>query len=186
MFEKLLEQLALALESRKIPYMLIGGQAVLLYGEPRLTADVDITLGREAEQVGEIIGMIKDLGWKVLVEDPETFVRQTLVLPCQDPHSKIRTDFIFSFSPYEKQALDRAQKVSMGRAQVRYASVEDVLIHKVIAGRPRDWDDVKNLLIKNPSVDRSYIRRWLEQFEQSLSQPFLARFDSLLKSSRGA
>jgi hypothetical protein len=26
--------------------MIIGGQAVLLYGEPRLTKDIDITLGR--------------------------------------------------------------------------------------------------------------------------------------------
>jgi len=25
--------------------MVIGGQAVLLYGEPRLTRDIDITLG---------------------------------------------------------------------------------------------------------------------------------------------
>ena len=45
MFERLLSRLAAALDSAKIPYMIIGGQAVLLYGEPRLTKDIDITLG---------------------------------------------------------------------------------------------------------------------------------------------
>ncbi|GJL55165.1 MAG: hypothetical protein NPIRA02_22970 [Nitrospirales bacterium] len=32
------------LKRRRIPYMVIGGQAVLVYGEPRLTRDIDVTL----------------------------------------------------------------------------------------------------------------------------------------------
>ncbi len=36
MFQKLLENIASALDERNLPYMVIGGQAVLLYGEPRL------------------------------------------------------------------------------------------------------------------------------------------------------
>jgi hypothetical protein len=43
MFQQLLETIALGLEKRGIPYMVIGGQAVLLYGEPRLTRDIDVT-----------------------------------------------------------------------------------------------------------------------------------------------
>ncbi len=42
MFSKVLELIALALDQHGIPYMLIGGQAVLLYGEPRLTPEVSI------------------------------------------------------------------------------------------------------------------------------------------------
>ena len=45
MFEKLLKRLAVALDHVGLPYMVFGGQAVLLYGEPRLTRDIDITLG---------------------------------------------------------------------------------------------------------------------------------------------
>jgi hypothetical protein len=44
MFEQLLEAIAWGLERLGIPYMLIGGQAVLLYGEPRLTRDIDTLL----------------------------------------------------------------------------------------------------------------------------------------------
>jgi len=43
MLIRLLEKLSLALEERGIPYMVIGGQAVLVYGVPRLTQDVDVT-----------------------------------------------------------------------------------------------------------------------------------------------
>ena len=44
MFEALLERIGGTIERAGIPYMVIGGQAVLLYGEPRLTQDIDITL----------------------------------------------------------------------------------------------------------------------------------------------
>jgi hypothetical protein len=45
MFQKLIVATAEELEKHKIPYMIIGGHAVILYGEPRLTRDIDITLG---------------------------------------------------------------------------------------------------------------------------------------------
>ncbi|MDT8395705.1 MAG: hypothetical protein RRA32_04540 [bacterium] len=45
MFQELIARIAASLNVRKIPYMIIGGQAVLLYGEPRLTRDIDVTLG---------------------------------------------------------------------------------------------------------------------------------------------
>jgi hypothetical protein len=41
MFEKLISTLGLLLSKNKIPYMIIGGQAVLLYGIPRLTKDIE-------------------------------------------------------------------------------------------------------------------------------------------------
>jgi hypothetical protein len=47
MFQSILVKLAKAFDSQQIPYIVIGGQAVLLYGEPRLTRDINITLGIE-------------------------------------------------------------------------------------------------------------------------------------------
>jgi len=38
MFEEILSKIAASLKKHAIPYMIIGGQAVLLYGEPRLTS----------------------------------------------------------------------------------------------------------------------------------------------------
>jgi hypothetical protein len=51
MFEALLVRIARGLDTRGIPYMLIGGQAVLLYGEPRLTRDIDVSLGVGPEEL---------------------------------------------------------------------------------------------------------------------------------------
>jgi len=85
------------LDEAGIPYMVVGGQAVLLYGEPRLTKDIDITLGVTLESLGKVLALAQHNALNPLV-DPETFTRRTLVLPCQDQQTGIRVDFIFSFS----------------------------------------------------------------------------------------
>ncbi|MCH8038872.1 MAG: hypothetical protein IH977_00820 [Nitrospinae bacterium] len=50
---------------------------------------------------------------------------------------------------------------------VHFASVEDVIIHKIIAGRPRDLEDVRSVLLKNEAVHLDYIRKWLQEFYDS-------------------
>ena len=60
MFEKVLEKIALALDEGRIRYMIIGGQAVLLHGEPRLTRDIDIILGVTVEKLDVVLNSRKE------------------------------------------------------------------------------------------------------------------------------
>jgi len=179
MFEQLLESIAQGLERLGIPYMIIGGQAVLLYGEARLTRDIDITLGTDPGRLREVLDWVQGNGWRVLVETPAEFVGRTMVLPCLDPATGIRIDLIFSFSFYEQQALKRARRVTMGKAEVCFASLEDLIIHKILAGRPRDLEDVRSVLLKNRTVDRDYVHHGLREFDRSLGEKSLERFEKL-------
>lgn len=180
MFELLLEKIARTLDKARIPYMVIGGQAVLLHGEPRLTRDIDITLGITPEQLDRVLSVLDETGLRALA-DPEDFTRRTMVLPCQDPDTDIRVDFLFAFSPYEMQAMEHARPVQMGPTRVRFATPEDLIIHKLVAGRPRDLEDARSVLLKNRGLDTRYIRRWLKEFSTALKQPLLRRFNALFK-----
>lgn len=184
MFERLLERLARELEARSIAYMVIGGQAVLLYAEPRLTRDIDITLGLSADRLPSLREVVAALRLGIRVTEPEDFVRQTLVLPCEEPQTGIRIDFIFSNSAYEAEALSRVKRVRIGASEVRYASVEDLIIHKLVAGRSRDIEDVRGILLKNPSYDADYVRRWLKHFEEITHAPLLAALSGLERGDR--
>jgi hypothetical protein len=161
--------------------MVIGGQAVLLYGEPRLTRDIDITLGMDADGLNRLMDMLPAVPLKVLVENVREFVTRTMVLPALEERSGIRVDFIFSFSPYERQAIGRAVDVKISRSSVKFGSLEDIVIHKIIAGRPRDLEDIRSILLKNPQYDSGYIERWLKEFEDSLGQSFLTVFRCVLQ-----
>ncbi len=180
MFTKLLKTMALELEQKHISYMVIGGQAVLLHGEPRMTRDIDITVGIGTEKLDQMLDVVAAIGLAPLV-DPDDFVLRTMVLPCEHRESHIRVDFIFSLSPYELQAMERVCLVNMEGVDVKFASAEDLVIHKVFAGRPRDMDDVKSVLMKNPGIDSAYIRRWLNELGEATGESFGYRFENVLK-----
>ena len=166
MFQELLIKLARALDDARIPYMVIGGQAVLIHGEPRLTRDIDVTLGVDASQLARVRTAIQTIGLRPVVEDAEDFVRKTNVFPLSAESTPIRIDLIFSFTPYEAEAIRRAVGIRFGDATVRFAAVEDLIIHKMVAGRPRDIEDVRGVLAREPVLDESYVRRWLSSFSE--------------------
>lgn len=182
MFEKILSKIGTSLSKHNLPYMVVGGQAVLVYGEPRLTRDIDITLGVDVDHLGEVLAVVQELNLKPLPQEIESFVRETMVLPALDEHTGIRVDFIFSYTPYETGAIKRAKKVKIMGQEVNIASPEDLIIHKIFAGRPRDIEDVRTVLLKNPDIDLPYIRKWLKQFDESSEEKgFLKTFEEIVK-----
>ncbi|MGD9791977.1 MAG: hypothetical protein AB7V43_00745 [Acidimicrobiia bacterium] len=63
---------------------------------------------------------------------------------------KIETD-------YQLEAHDRAVD--------GWLTVEDVIVHKLIAWRPRDRDDIESILATRPALDRNYIERWAREWQ---------------------
>ncbi len=162
MIQQLIGRIARALDDRKIPYMIIGGQAVLMHGRPRLTQDIDITLGVDTDQFEQVYACAQALKLRSLRPDPERFAEQTKVLVVQGPESGFRVDFLFSNTPYEQKAIRRAVKIEVDGTPARFASPEDLIIHKIFAGRAIDLEDTKAVLLrKGKSLDRAYIRKWL-------------------------
>ncbi len=179
MFQALLAQLSEALDNHNIPYMVIGGQAVLVYGEPRFTKDIDITLGVGVDRLDDVLKIVDAIHWRVLTPTPADFVQKTMVLPCQEDVTGVRLDLVFSFSPYERQAMERVRRIAFLGKEVRFASPEDLIIHKVVAGRARDLEDVKVVQLKNPGMDRVYIEKWLKEFEKALDRNLVETWKKL-------
>jgi len=159
--------------------MIIGGHAVILYSEPRFTRDIDITLGVGSSAAKEIAGLAKSMGLTVLVKNIQSFADKTMVLPVINNKSGIRVDFIFSNSAYEKQALKRVTVKKMDMVKIKYASAEDIIIHKVIAGRPRDIEDIEGILKHYKNLDNKYIRKHLKEFDEGLSADYLKQYEKI-------
>jgi hypothetical protein len=187
MFDETLARIGASLERSGIPYMIIGGQAVLLYGEPRLTRDIDITLGVNIDRLDAIFAVTQCLSLKCLPADVTTFVNQTMVLPTLDEVTGIRVDFIFSYTLYESQAIQRAKKIRILDQDVCFASVEDLIIHKIFAGRPRDIEDVRSVILKNNIYDIVYIEKWLSAFDAASDEKnFLVSFKKIADLGPGS
>lgn len=164
-FAGLLARLSGAFDAHRIPFMLIGGQAVLVHGEPRLTQDIDVTLGVGPSRLHDVLAVCSALGLAPLPEDVTAFVQTTFVLPATDPATGIRVDLIFSTTPYEAEAIGRAERMDVGGGTVPFATAEDLIIHKLFAGRPRDLEDAAGVVRrKGPGLDWAYLRKWCEAF----------------------
>lgn len=179
MYESLLIKIATALQQAGIPYMVIGGQAVLQYGEPRLTRDIDITLGVDVDRLASVLSLVQLAGFQPAMKDYEGFAKRTNVLPVNDEATGIRVDLLFSFSPYEEEAIRRAKPIRVDNHQVQYASVEDIIIHKIVAGRPRDLDDVKGIVARHKQHDAVYIEGWLKSLGDALGSDLVTRYRSV-------
>jgi len=66
---------------------------------------------------------------------------------------------------------------------VRFASCEDLIIHKMVAGRAVDIEDVCHLLTKNrEQLDYDYLRHWLSEFSVLPEhEQVVENFERLLK-----
>jgi hypothetical protein len=153
------------LTARRISFMLIGGQAVLVHGRPRLTEDVDITLGAPPDRWRVILDVCADLSLHPLPEHVEAFVRETYVLPARHDETGLRVDFIFSTTPYEREAIGRAKRIEVAGEAVPFATAEDLIIHKLFAGRPRDVEDAVGVVQRSGAgLDWTYLGRWVAEF----------------------
>jgi len=171
--KKLLKKIAKHLFLEGIEYMVIDGQAVLIYGEPRLTKDIDITLKLNIHELQKVLKIVKKLKLKLLVSDVEDFVKETFVFPTLDQNTGFRIGFIFSVSEYEKTAIERVNKLEIDKVKVNFASTEDIIIHKIISGRERDLENVKKIILKNKKNDFDYILNWLKFFENILEEKLI-------------
>jgi len=164
-FSRFIAKIARELQARRLPFMLIGGQAVLLHGSPRLTEDIDITLGVDPGRLPDLLDVCAALQLEPLPEEVERFVRQTFVLPVHHEASRIRVDFVFSSTPYEREAIERAVFVELAGASVPFASAEDLIIHKLFAARARDLEDAASVVRrKREQLDWGYLERWVKEF----------------------
>jgi hypothetical protein len=184
-FSRLIGTVARELSRRDLPFMLIGGQAVLLHGEPRLTQDIDVTLGVAPDRLRDVLAVCETSGLRPLPEAPERFVRETFVLPAVEPDTGIRVDFIFSTTPYESQAIARAVHVNVGGERVPFASAEDLILHKLFAGRPRDLEDAAGVVRRKPGLDWGYMRDWAREFSAIAGREALpTRLEELRREPR--
>jgi len=164
---ELVSRVTRALDGLGIPFMLIGGQAVLLHGRVRLTEDIDITLGVAPDRLPALLQLCQDLDLATLPTDVSRFVRETFVLPVRDSASGIRVDFVFSTIPYERDAIARAERVEVGGTTVPFATAEDLILHKLFAGRAVDWEDAVSVVRrKGAALDWTYIEAWALEFTE--------------------
>lgn len=137
-------------------FCFIGGLAVLRWGEPRLTRDVDLTIlagfGHEDEVVYRLLARFAGR-----LADARRFALDNRVVLVTTTN-QVPADIALGGLEFEVRSVGRASMWETGEVSLRTCSAEDLIVHKVFAGRDRDWDDVDGIVTRQSgSLDRDLI-----------------------------
>ncbi len=154
------EAIVAALNENQVQYLIVGGLAVVAHGYVRFTADVDLMLSMNTPNLMRAVKAMKGLGYRSrapveLDEFVDPAARQrwakeknmTVFSLFSDAHKATEVD-LFLEPPIDfGEAYERAvrQQVVPGVEAV-FCSLEDLIEMKTRADRPRDREDVQNLI----------------------------------------
>lgn len=165
------------------PGMIIGGVAASLLGKPRFTADVDCVVLLKDEDMPRLLSSAARIGLIPRIKDPEAFARKSQVFLLRHKKSEINIDISIGLLPFEKEAIENSNIVTIGNIQFRIPTPEDMIIFKAVAHRPRDIEDIRAILQNHPGINRRRIRRWVKDFATTLDMPEIWKnIECLLKS----
>jgi hypothetical protein len=139
------------LDELEVRWVLAGALAAERYrAQPRYTTDLDLLISWS----DRIPGALEPLDYDI----------RTMADPGSHPHllmlrnSRERIDLIVAVVVYQELAIDR------GLAE-HALSVEDVIVHKLLAWRRKDRDDIASILEAGHALDEPYIDEWAEEWE---------------------
>lgn len=168
---RLIAALAEALEAIGAQWYLFGAQAVIVWGRPRLTADVDVTVFLQPEDPARLVARLEDAGFSLRVPPSVEFTTRTRVFPFLHHDTGLPLDLVLGGPGLEEQFLDRAVRVDLGGVVAPVISAEDLIVTKVLAGRPKDVDDVDGLLRERlDSLNLTSVDSTLALLEDALGQ----------------
>jgi hypothetical protein len=161
-------------------YCFIGGLAVLRWGEPRETVDVDLTLltGFRDEET-YIEALVQH--FEPRRPDAVAFARATRVLLLR-AGSGVGLDVALGGIPFEASAVARSSLFRFPPGtDLRTCSAEDLIVFKAFADRPRDWMDVEGVIVRQASrLDWRYVHAELAPLAELKEAPeILTRLERL-------
>ncbi len=168
-FVAALRALGDGLEGLGLPWMIIGGVAVIASGVARYTADIDATLSAPEESLERVQAALRERGIEARIESAAAFARDHHVLLLRHESSGVPIDVSLALLPFETEALRASRAIEYAGVTVPVAAVDDLIVYKLVASRPKDIDDAARLLaLHGPSLDVARIRRTVAEFAEAL------------------
>jgi hypothetical protein len=164
-------------------FCIIGGIALLRWGEPRFTRDVDVTLLGGFGREDEFIAPFLEAGYRGRVTDAAGFARRNRVLLRTAPGGT-PVHIALGGLPFEEEMVERSSLFEFSRGcRLRTCSAEDLAILKLFAFRPRDVLDVETLLVRQRgALDWVHAERHLKELSDIKEQPEIMEALARLRS----
>ncbi len=164
----LLANIAKILKRLKIPYIITGGMAVLLWGRPRFTADIDIVIELKEKHIDKLEVALRELGEAGYI-DKDMIVealKNNGEFNFIDGDSGVKVDFwVMENSVFDLSRMKRGVFEKIFGEMVCFSSPEDLILIKLLWAKKspstRQIEDVQSILkISGKKIDKNYLKLW--------------------------
>jgi hypothetical protein len=130
--------------ARSVEFLLVGGQAVIAHGYPRLTKDMDLWVRPTTENGARVLLALADFGTPLQEFSPDRFTDpETIVMIGREP---FRIDLLAHLPGVVfAEAWGRRGTVTLDGLSVPLIAREDLIANKRAVGRLQDLADVEAL-----------------------------------------
>ena len=167
----LLIQVAKILERLNIPYFITGGIAVVVWGRPRFTADIDIVVELKKENIDSLERALKEIS-KVGYIDRQ-MIDAALETKGEfnfiDGESGMRVDFwVAKDDEFSRERFKRRILKNIGGQDIYFISPEDLILIKLLwnkdSGSSRQLEDIESIFkISRENLDMQYLDQWAKK-----------------------
>ena len=162
---------------------MFGAQAVSLHGFPRATADLDLTVDLGDRALHDVIVALRRAGFVSRFAD-EAFLRAARVVPVVHRASGLPIDLVLAGPGLEQLFLAGAELHRIGAHAIPVIAPAHLVVTKLLAGRAKDLEDVRELLAIHQELPVGEIEGLLAELEAALGQSDLRpRFRQLLREA---
>jgi hypothetical protein len=154
-----------------IKYLVTGSQATIVYGEPRLTNDIDVVASLNRTNLHEFVRSFPSGEYYVSEAAARDAVERAATFNILHPASGLKIDVIIpANSPYEVGRFSRVRQIQVSPDfAANFASPEDVIIKKLefykIGGSDKHIRDIAGVLrISGNNVNRAFIEKLSAHF----------------------
>ena len=164
---ELLQVVVTEFEKLGLRYLVTGSMATILYGEPRLTNDIDIVVDLPPGKTAAFCRVFPDSEFTLSEDAARQAVERRGQFNIIHPASGLKVDVIIpEDSAFDRSRFARAVRVNpSSEYSATFASAEDVIIKKMEfyrdGGSEKHLRDITGVLsVSGESVDRNYVRDW--------------------------
>ena len=162
LLDKLLKRTINLLRTERLDYLIIGGLAVAILGEPRMTQDIDFILFISKERLPQFLKSAKRAGFEFKTEDVLANARDKGAFKLM--LGNLWIDLIIASTDFERSALKRKIEVKLMKKMINLPSPEDLILLKIIPGREKDLVDAETVVERHRNrLDKKYLESWAQR-----------------------
>lgn len=142
-----LADLARVFASARVRWYVFGAQAVIGAGVIRTTLDIDVTVEVPRAGPGALLAALERGGFAMRnVGDPTTFIAETRIIPVRHKARGLPVDVVLAGPGLEEEMMTRVLIRQVGGIPIPFIDTADLVALKMLAGRPKDLEDVRGLI----------------------------------------